>query len=172
MNFTPGLRRFVLTLHITASVGLLGAIMAFLTLAIAGLTGRDQGLVRGAYLSMQMIANAVVVPLALAALATGIVQGLCTPWGLFRHYWVLIKLLLTAFATAVLLAKLPMIAAAARLAAAGASALDLRDIGRQLLFHAAAGLAVLLVPTVLSVYKPRGLTRHGFRQLQKASGRA
>ena len=171
MSLKPGLRKIVLTLHITASTGLLGAIAAFLTLAVAGFTARDEGLVRGAYLAMQVIARTVIVPLAFASLATGIVQGLGTPWGLFRHYWVVIKLLLTAFATAVLLAKLPLIAEAAHMAAGGASASDLRAVGAQLLLHATGGLAVLLIPTVLSVYKPRGLTRHGIRQLRTQASR-
>ena len=33
----PGLRKFALTAHVTCSVGLLGAIAAFLALAVAGL---------------------------------------------------------------------------------------------------------------------------------------
>ena len=97
---------------------------------------------------------------------TGIIQALGTPWGLFHHYWVLIKLLITALATAVSLAKLPLIAEAAHMAAAAAPDAELRLAGAQLVFHAAAGLVVLLVPTVLSVYKPRGLTPYGARKRQ------
>ena len=51
--------------------------------------------------------NFVIVPLAIASLLTGVVQALATPWGLFRHYWVVIKLFLTVFATLVLLASPP-----------------------------------------------------------------
>jgi hypothetical protein len=43
---------------------------------------------------------------------------------------------------------------------------DLSSLGVQLLVHAAGGMAVLLVPAVLSVYKPSGLTPHGFRRQQ------
>jgi hypothetical protein len=163
LSFSPALRKFALALHVTTSVGLLGAIAAFLALAVAGVSARDAALVRGAYFAMQLVARTVIVPLALAALGTGIVQALGTPWGLFRHYWVLIKLLVTAFAAAVLLAKLPLIAAAARMAAEGAPIADLRPTGLQLLVHASGGLAALLLPAILSVYKPRGLTRHGLR---------
>jgi hypothetical protein len=45
----------------------------------------------------------VLVPLSLASLLTGLVQSLGTPWGLFRHYWVLFKLLINVLATIVLL---------------------------------------------------------------------
>jgi len=164
LSFTPAFRRLALTLHIVASIGLLGAIAAFLSLVIAGVTGQDDGLGRGAYLALPLIAETVVAPLALASLATGIVQALGTPWGLIRHYWVLIKLLVTVFATAVLLAKLPLIVQAGHLAVEGASNADLRPIGLQLVVHAAGGLAVLLIPAVLSVYKPRGLTPYGLRR--------
>ena len=58
---------------------------------------------RAAYLAMHLITWFVIVPLCLAALLTGIVQSLGTTWGLFRHYWVVTKLLLTVLATIILL---------------------------------------------------------------------
>src|SRR5258708_9963054 len=161
----PGLRKFALTVHVTSSVGLLGSIAAFLALAAAGLTNLDAPMVRASYLAMAMIARFVIVPLAFASLLTGLIQSLGTPWGLFRHYWVLVKLLLTVLATAVLLAKMALIADAARLA--GETTLsrgDLRAAGLHLAVHAAAGLLILLIATGLSVYKPPGVTRYGWRK--------
>src|SRR5713226_4064712 len=117
MTMTIGVRKFALTAHVTSSVGLLGSIAAFLALAVAGLTSQDVPTVRAAYLAMELIARSVIVPLAFASLLTGLIQSLGTPWGLFRHYWVLAKLLLTAFATIVLLVKIELIGHAARLAA-------------------------------------------------------
>src|SRR5437762_3503112 len=99
---TPSLRKLVLTAHVTFSVGWLGAVAAFLVLAIAGLTNQDTQIVRSAYLAMELTARFVVVPLAFASLLSGLVQSLGTPWGLVRHYWVLVKLLLTTFATIIL----------------------------------------------------------------------
>lgn len=162
---SPGLRKLALTVHVTASVGLLGAIVAFLALAIAGLASHDTQMVRAAYLAMAVIARLVVTPLALAALATGLIQSLGTPWGLFRHYWVVIKLLMTLLATAVLLVKLDLIDQAARLASETIlPTADLRAVGLQLVVHATGGLLVLVAPAVLSVYKPQGLTRYGMRR--------
>jgi hypothetical protein len=162
---TPGLRRFALTVHVTSSIGLLGSIAAFLALAAAGLINPDALMVRASYLAMAMIARFVIVPLAFASLLTGLIQSLGTPWGLFRHYWVLVKLLLTVLATAVLLAKMALIDDAARLA--GETTLsrgDLRAAGLQLVVHAAGGLLILLIATGLSVYKPPGVTRYGWRK--------
>jgi hypothetical protein len=154
MTMTSGLRKFSLTAHVTSSVGLLGSIAAFLALAVAGVTSQDTQMVRAAYLAMKVIARFVIVPLAFASLLTGLVLSLGTPWGLFRHYWVLVKLLLTVFATSVLLAKMELISYAARLSAeATLSHADLRAAGIQLVVHAAGGLLVLLVPAALAVYK-------------------
>lgn len=113
---------------------------------------------------MDLIARFVIVPLAFASLLSGLIQAMVTPWGLFRHYWIVAKLLLTVFATLVLLAKFELIGYAASLA--GETILrraELHAAGIHLLVHAAGGLLVLLIPTVLSVYKPRGLTPIGRR---------
>jgi hypothetical protein len=163
---TSGLRKFALTAHVTSSVGLLGSVAGFLALAVAGLTGQNVQIVRAAYLAMELIARSVIVPLAFASLLTGVIQSLGTPWGLFRHYWVVVKLLLTVFATGVLMAKMELIGYAARLATETTlPRTDLRAAGIQLVVHAAGGLLVLLVPAVLSVYKPAGMTGYGRRKL-------
>ncbi|MEO7393030.1 MAG: hypothetical protein ABIU58_12700 [Ramlibacter sp.] len=168
MTMTPSLTKFALTAHVTASVGLLGSIAAFLGLSIAGLNSQDNLTIRASYLAMDLIAQFIIVPLAFASLLTGLIQSLGTPWGLFRHYWVLAKLLLTAFATTILLIKLKMIGHAAKLAAEIIlPRAELSAVGMELRFHAAAGLLVLLVPAVLSVYKPRGLTPYGRRKAQQ-----
>lgn len=92
---TPALRKLALTAHVTSSVGWLGAVGGFLALALAGLTSQDAQMVRAAYLATDVITWFVIVPLAFGSLLTGLVVSLATPWGLFRHYWVLVKFLLT-----------------------------------------------------------------------------
>ena len=161
----PRLRKFALTAHVVSSVGWLGAVGVFLALSVAGLTVEDVETVRAAYLAMELTVWWVLVPLALASLLTGLVQGLGTTWGLFRHYWVLVKLVLTVFATIVLLLYTQTISFVARLAAERAALGELRDPSPAL--HAGAALLVLLVATVLAVYKPRGMTRYGWRKQQE-----
>ena len=100
---TPALRRFTFTTHITSSVGWVGAALAFLALAVIGFTSDDRVKVRGAYLLMAPAAWFVLVPLAHASLLSGIVLSLGTTWGLFRYYWVVLKLGITVFATVILL---------------------------------------------------------------------
>lgn len=159
---TPGLRKFVLTAHVATTVGWLGAVVAFLALAVVGLTSEDGLTVRGTYLVMEPVAWFVLVPLAFASLLTGIVQSLGTQWGLFRHYWVLFKLLITVFATAVLLMYMETFSYMAGVAADPSADLEMVRNASPML-HAALALLALLVATVLSVYKPRGMTRYGQR---------
>ena len=158
---SPGLRKLMLTVHVTASVGWLGAIAAYLALQVPVVTGGGDQDVRAAYLMMDVVLRYAVVPIATAALVTGIVQALGTPWGLFRHYWVVISLVLTTVAYVVLVLHLP---AVGRLAAAAADPRsDVTQLGGDLV-HSVGGLVVLLVPLVLNIYKPRGLTRYGWRR--------
>ena len=162
---TPRLRKFALTAHVTSSVGWLGAVAAFLALAVAGLTSQDAQRVRAAYLAMELTGWSVIVPLSLASLFTGLVQSLGTPWGLFRHYWVLFKLLITVLATIVLLVHMQPITYVAGVAAETTlSRADLRGLRIQLVADAGAALLVLLVATTLSVYKPQGRTPYGPKQ--------
>jgi hypothetical protein len=160
------LRKFALTAHVTSSVGWLGAVAGFLALAIAGITSDEPQMVRSAYLSMQLIGWFVIVPLAFASPLTGVVQSLGTTWGLFRHYWVLVKLVITIPATLILLLHMQPTGRVAALAAQRALAGDeLGALRLQLLADAGAALLVLLVTTTLSIYKPRGLTPYGQRRL-------
>lgn len=163
---TPALRKLNLTAHVTSSVGWLGAVAAFLVLSIAGLTSQDADIVRGAYLSMNLIGQFIIVPLSLAALLTGLVQSLGTPWGLFRHYWVLVKFTLTIGATIILLLHqfTAVAGAARRVSSAAAEALpEVGRLGVQLVADAGVAVLVLLVITTLSVFKPWGKTRYGRR---------
>jgi hypothetical protein len=66
MIMTPRLRKFVLTAHVTSSVGWLGAVAVFLALAVIGLTSQDAETVRAVYLVMEPAAWFVLAPLAFA----------------------------------------------------------------------------------------------------------
>jgi hypothetical protein len=79
----------------------------------------------------------------------GLVLSVGTKCGLFRHYWVLISFLLTIIAAA----------------DPKTSSEDLSALGSTLI-HSVGGPAVLLVILVLNVYKPRGMTRYGWRKEQ------
>jgi len=165
MIMTPRLRKLALTVHVTSSVGWVGAVVGFLALAVAGLTSQNAQLVRAAYLAMELTGWFVLLPLAVASLLTGLVQSLGTKWGLFRHYWVLAKLLINVFATVVLLLYTQTLGFFADVAAETTSSAvpsELRSPSAVL--HSGLALFLLLVATVLAVYKPRGVTPYGQRK--------
>jgi MFS family permease len=161
---SPGIRKFALAAHLTISVGWLGAVAAYIALDIITAASQDAQALRAAYLSMQSIAGNVIVPLALASLLTGLVMSLGTKWGLFRHYWVLISLVLTTIATLVLLAETQTIRHLAETAADPTTSNDELRALPSTLPHSIGGTVVLLVVLVLNIYKPQGLTRYGWRK--------
>ena len=165
MLIKPLLRKFLLTAHIAFSVGWFGAVAAFLALAVAGLSSQNEQTARAAYIAMDLIGWFVIVPCSFATLIIGLVQSLGTKWGLFRHYWVLIKFLLTIGATILLILHMR---ATSRMAEAAAMLsfpnLEFRPLQIQLVADAGAALLVLLAATILSVYKPWGLTGYGRRR--------
>lgn len=167
MTLTPRLRKFVLTAHVLSSLGWIGAVAAYLALVVAALASQDDQTIRSAFVGMELI-YFVLVPLALTALITGVVQSLGTTWGLLRHYWVVLKLLLTVFATGVLLLHWGTVGSLADRAASDSG--HLPDAGGEL-FHAGIGQLVLLVTAVLGVYKPRGVTRYGQRKQRELGTR-
>ena len=159
----PRIRRVALTAHVTASVGWLGAVAAFLALSAVGLTSDDEETTRGAYLVMESTAWFVLVPLAAASFLTGLVQSLGTAWGLFRHYWVVFKLLINVVATAILLMYMETFDSLGAVAAdQGAELAAVRNPSP--LLHACGALVLLLAATVLGVVKPRGMTPYGRRR--------
>jgi len=160
---TPALRRFTFTTHITSSLGWLGAVLAFLALAVIGFTSDDPVKVRGAYLLMAPAAWFVLVPLAHASLLSGIILSLGTAWGLFRHYWVVLKLGITVFATVILLIYMGTFRQMAGVASD--PVLDLEVVrNASPIVHAILALILLLAATVLGVYKPFAMTAYGKRR--------
>jgi len=165
MTMRPRLRKLVLTSHVVSSVGWLGAVAVFSALGVVGLTSQDAQVVRGAYLVMEPAGWVVLVPLAFASLLSGLIQSLGTTWGLFRHYWVLFKLLINVVATVVLLLYMQTLSYLAGVARDSTwSSGDLSGVrSTSPVLHASAALLLLLVAATLSVYKPRGMTRYGQR---------
>ncbi len=123
-----------------------------------------------AYLAMDLTGWFVIVPLTFASLLSGLAQGLGTPWGLFRHYWILMKLVITGLCSLLLLMHMRP---TGRLANAPLEMLlssgDLRHLRIQLAVDASLALLALLVTVMLAVYKPQGMTSYGARKLQQVN---
>ncbi|MEO6350782.1 MAG: DUF2269 domain-containing protein [Candidatus Limnocylindrales bacterium] len=160
----PGVRKLMLTVHLTSSVGWVGLLVGYIVLDLRVATGGNPQAVRAAWIGMGLVTSSAIVPFAVTSLVTGLSIAAGTRWGLFRHWWVLISLLLTVFALLVLLSEAGVVARSASVAA------DLGTTPEHLLAlpntlpHSLGGLVVLLVIQTLNVYKPRGLTPYGWRK--------
>lgn len=161
-------RKLALAVHLTSSIGWIGAAVAYIPLVLVVLSNDYQRLVRDAILVMRSIDWFVILPLAYLALMTGLVMALGTPWGLFRHWWVVFSLLLTLAAVFVLteysLSLRDVAAVAAKPTLSYSDLAMLKDPGHAV--HNIGGIGVLLAVAVLNIFKPQGVTRHGWRKQQ------
>jgi uncharacterized membrane protein len=160
------IRKVALTVHITSTLSWLGAIAGFLALAIAGLRSNDVQLVRSTYLAMELTGWYVLVPLCVASLLTGLIMSLGTTWGLFRHYWVVIKFVITVVSSVILFMYTQTLEQLGDLARNSTLSIEALRNGSPVL-HASAAILALLVNTVLSVYKPRGMTAYGRNKVER-----
>lgn len=157
---SPKLNRVMLTTHITVSVGWFGAVAVFIALAIAGIASANMQLARSSYIAMELSGWFVIVPFCIASLVTGIIQALGTKWGLLKHYWIVVKLILTLFATVALLLHMKPIG---DLSLAASSNVDftnaLPNLKLQIVANAGAAFLLLLAIITISVFKPWGKTK-------------
>jgi threonine/homoserine/homoserine lactone efflux protein len=132
---------------------------SFLVLAVTGLTSTDTQLVRAAYLTMNLLTRYIILPLSLVPLLlTGPLLSLGTPWGLFRHYWIVVKLVINLLSTSILVVHLQPISYLAQVAAERTLSSADRGVQVQLVAAAAAGLSVLFhaVPMLYMAVKFAG----------------
>lgn len=146
----PRARNVLLSMHIAATVSALGADVVLLTLGLAGFWGSDP---RTVYPAMNLIGASIMAPLAILSLATGVVLASLTPWGVFRYWWVTIKLVVSASLTVlVLLVLVPRLGAAAEAVAAGVEVTAVERL--QLVATPATGSGLLIALIALAVFKP------------------
>ena len=148
-SLSPPWRKFVLTAHVVTAVGWLGVDLVLLTLGIAGLSGADPDVV---YPAQSLVGRALFAPLSALVWLIGVTNALLTPWGLVRHWWVLVKLLLTTLMLGlVLLVLYPALTEAGELAG------DLPRRDRiNMVVAPTVSSSLLMFATVLSTYKPWG----------------
>lgn len=158
-------RKAVLVLHIISAVGWIGVDLALLPLVITGLTSDDGESVAATYRAIAVLVPWTVPALSLSIVATGVLLGLGTRWGLLRHWWVAVKLVISLLLTAlVFVALLPGVNA---LEVTGGTTGDevraaLEDPMMFLYPPVVSGI-LLTFSAILSVAKPWGRTGRGRR---------
>jgi uncharacterized membrane protein len=158
-RLSPGLRKALLVLHIVTAVSWMGVDIALFILLMTARTTDDPALVVSGFQAIRMIVPAAVPPLSLGILVTGILLGLGTRWGLLRHWWVLVKLLLSLVMT--FLVFFSLVPAVNSMAvglpgdmSADAMRASLGALPTMLLFPPVVSFLMLGTAAILSVFKP------------------
>lgn len=160
MVLKPAHRKLWLVLHIVSASAWIGVDVVVAVLVGVGELSDDPAR-RG--LALQALGAFVVWPMlvsGLVCLATGVVLGLATKWGLIRYWWVAVKLVLNvALCTLILVLLRPGMPAiqayGAQVSAGSTAGFDTSS----LIMPPIVSLTLLSLATVLSVYKPWGRTR-------------
>jgi hypothetical protein len=155
-KLSPRVRKALVAAHTIVAVGWLGIVVAKLVLEIVGLRTGDQEIARAGFLSMQVLDRAAFPPAAVATLVTGIVLSVGTAWGLFKHWWIVVKLALTL---AVVVTGIAFVGAWTEAAASSTVAVGRGSAAAWLIGMGAAHLLMLVGATVISVFKPWGQIR-------------
>ncbi len=137
-------RNTVLSLHIAASVALLGDSAAFLAISIRA-RGLPADEAHASYEILNVLSLTFGIPLSFVALGTGIALGVGSRWGVLRHPWVIMKLVLLLSVLAVGGLVLSPAEEAARDGTGGSTGL---------IAGATWDVAALATATALSVFKP------------------
>ena len=157
MTLSLWARKFILATHIAFSVGWFGAVATFVALNIVGINSSDNKIIGSSYIAMNLIAWYIILPFCIVSFLTGLIQAIFTQWGLFKHYWIIAKLVLTTGCTLLLIVHMQSISEGAILASsAELPFITLKTLGTTLFFKAAAALIVLLLIIAISIYKPWG----------------
>ncbi len=152
LTLSASWRKLLLSLHVATTVSILGTDLVLLTLGIASLGGANP---RTIYPAAHLASAWLVAPLAVLSLGTGLLLGLLTQWGVFRYWWVTIKLVITIVLTAivlfVLVPRLGIVAAEVTASDPG----PLSEGSRlPLVIAPALASSLLLLNVVLAIFKP------------------
>ena len=166
-------RQPLLVAHIGLSVGWIGLNTALLTLAVVGLATNDPATLRAIYVSLGWLGLVLIAPFSVGTLITGVLVAIRGRWGVLRHWWVAVKLLIAVGVTigANLLLDLRLQSAANRVTTLSGSALTGPSLG--VARYVAVVLPIiqmgfLLTALMLAIYRPWGLTCFGARQRASA----
>jgi Predicted integral membrane protein (DUF2269) len=162
-------RKLTLTIHIISAIGWIGVDFVLFVFAFTGLTSDDPSTIATCYLAIEMFAVVLLVPLGVLSLATGLLLGWGSKYGILRYHWVLWKLVLNLVLTTLVVILLrPGVSEAADLVAASPNTIsdELDQARANLIFPPTVSITALTIATVLAVYKPWGRTRYGQRRLE------
>jgi hypothetical protein len=154
------MRKGVLVVHIVSAGAWIGIDVVMGVFVFTALLTDEDPIKALCYRALELFAVWPLLTTGLICLASGVVLGLGTKWGLVRYWWVAIKLALNVVLTALVLVALrPGVMEAAeqgrRFMAGSPASLAVGD----LIFPPIVSPTALLIAFVLAVFKPWGLIR-------------
>jgi uncharacterized membrane protein len=153
-------RKAVLVVHIVSAGVWIGVDVVMGVFVFTALLADDDNTKALCYRALELFAVWPLLTTGLVCLASGVVLGLGTKYGLVRYWWVATKLVLNIVLTALVLVALrPQVIEAAeqgrRFAAGEPASLAVGD----LIFPPIVSPTALLIAVVLAVFKPWGRIR-------------
>jgi uncharacterized membrane protein len=152
-------RKVVLLIHIAAAGVWLGLDVAMAVLIFGAMTTDDRSTAAAAWQVLELVTVWPMFTAGVLSLASGVVLGLGSRYGLVRYWWVLVKLVLNVVLCGLVLLALrggvQEAAEAGRAMAAGAPAFRSDD----LIYPPIVSPTALTLAFILSVFKPWGRIR-------------
>lgn len=162
-------KRLLVAIHVISVASWLGGTLGMLVLGISLQYTANGEQLYYTLLSMEVIDENLLKYPALLALTTGILLSIWTHWGLSKHYWVLIKLVLTI--TIILIGILflnrwtaSLVEMAKNTEIFALQQHDFQTTWLSIIFTASFNLLCLLFMTFLTYYKPFGKIRRKKKQ--------
>lgn len=164
-------RRAVLIIHIASAGAWLGVDVAMAVLIVAAMTTDDPATLVFSLQALELVSVWPLLACGLLCLASGMVLGLGSKWGLLRYWWVTVKLALNLVLTGLVVVALQgevtkQADLARRLAAGEQVAID----STNLIYPPTVSPTLLLVAITLSVVKPWGRIRPRTEPAPTATG--
>ncbi len=155
----PRTRKGLLVVHIASAGAWIGVDVVMGVVIFTALRGDDATRAL-CYQALELFAGWPLVVVGLVCLASGVVLGLGTPYGLVRYWWVVIKLAINiAFVALVPLALRPEVLEMAEQGRRFAAGLPANLAVGSLIYPPIVSPSGLLIATILAVFKPWGLIR-------------
>ncbi|MGH3625521.1 MAG: DUF2269 family protein [Sciscionella sp.] len=153
-------RKAVLVVHIISAVSWLGIDIVLGVFVLMASFSSDLTVAAVSYQAMHIFVLWTLIPAGLICLATGLLLGWGSKYGVMKYWWVAVKLALNIVLTALVpIALLPTVNDAAeygRQLAAGDVTIDPPS---QIFFPPIVSPIALTIAVILSVYKPWGRIR-------------
>lgn len=155
-------RKAVLTVHIISAVGWLGVDAVFAVFVVITMTATDPMLLGVSYYALDVFVFWGLITAGLICLASGLLLGWGTKWGVLRYWWVAVKLGLNIVLTLLVpFALAPTLADSGEYGSQLLTGVVTAGPPEDLIFPIVVAPTALVVAIVLSIYKPWGKIRKG-----------